>query len=78
MSNLRLQNLRRGSSLTIIHEILMQDILQTILGIDWFALIGQAVIAITALIAIFTQIPGEQPEKFLSWLLSLLTKISRK
>ena len=56
----------------------MQEILQTLLSIDWFSLVGQAVVAITALIAIFTQIPGEQPEKFLSWVLSLLTKISRK
>ncbi len=42
------------------------------------ALIGHAVTAISAVIAICLVIPGQQPEKFLTGVVNFLAKFSKK
>lgn len=60
------------------------EMIQPVLDLlAWFyanyaALIGAAVVAINALIALFMIIPGEQPEKALKAVVEFLSKFSRK
>lgn len=56
----------------------MQDILEILKETDWLSLIGATVAALSSLAALFTLIPGEQPEKSLRKLAEILAKFSRK
>ena len=54
-------------------------------SIDWIALalqvplmLGYLATGLTAFIALFSIIPGEQPEKFLKSIVNLVSKFSRK
>lgn len=58
-------------------EILLK-LAEFVKGVDLFAWLGALTALVAALIAVFSLIPGEQPEKFLSGVLSVLTRFSRK
>lgn len=47
-------------------------------GVDLFAWLGAITALCAAFIAVFSLIPGEQPEKFLRGVLDVLTRFSRK
>lgn len=56
----------------------MNTVIEILKGTDWLALIGATVAALSALAALFSLIPGEQPEKSLRKLAEILAKFSRK
>jgi len=58
-------------------EILLK-LAEFVKGVDLFAWLGALTALCAALIAVFSLIPGEQPEKFLRGVLSVLTRFSRK
>ncbi len=58
-------------------EILLK-LAEFVKGVDLFAWLGALTALCGALIAVFSLIPGEQPEKFLRGVLDVLTKFSRK
>jgi hypothetical protein len=56
----------------------MQQILTFIQSQDIFAWVGAVVALLSAVIAIASLIPGEQPEKFLQSVVDVLSKFSKK
>ena len=52
--------------------------LQTIISLPWPQILSAASGLCIALIAVFTLIPGDQPEKTLQKIVDLIAKISRK
>lgn len=58
-------------------EILLK-LAEFVKGVDLFAWLGALTALCAALIAVFSLIPGEQPEKFLRGVLDVLTRFSRK
>lgn len=58
-------------------EILLK-LAEFVKGVDLFAWLGALTALVAALIAVFSLIPGEQPEKFLRGVLDVLTKFSKK
>lgn len=52
--------------------------LQNLLGFDLLGVLGALTASVSALIALFLLIPGEQPEKFLQKILDFLAKLSLK
>jgi len=56
----------------------MQSLITLLLSIDWLAIIGALTAVTTALIALFTLIPGDQPEKALRSFATFISKFSRK
>ena len=45
---------------------------------DWLAVVGSITVLLGIAYKIALIIPGDQPEKFIKWLLDLTSKISRK
>ena len=56
----------------------MQQILTFIQSQDVFAWVGAVVALLSAVIAIASLIPGDQPEKFLQSVVDVLSKFSKK
>jgi len=56
----------------------MEQILTFIQSQDVFAWVGALVALLSAVIAVASLIPGEQPEKFLQSVVGVLSKFSRK
>jgi len=56
----------------------MNDLLPILLSTDWLGLLGAITGVCTALVALFAFIPGDQPEKAIASLATLLAKFSRK
>jgi len=56
----------------------MQQILTFIQSQDIFAWVGAVVALLSAVIAIASLIPGDQPEKFLQSVVDVLSKFSKK
>jgi len=56
----------------------MQQILTFIQSQDIFAWVGALVALLSAVIAIASLIPGDQPEKFLQSVVDVLSKFSKK
>lgn len=59
--------------------------MDTLLGLDWTALfpallnlLGAVSVFLGALIAVFTIIPGDQPEKALQAIVDFISKFSKK
>lgn len=57
---------------------IMLKLAEFVKGVDLFAWLGALTALCAALIAVFSLIPGEQPEKFLRGVLDVLTRFSRK
>ena len=58
--------------------LLMNQILTFVQSQDVFAWVGALVALLSAVIAVASLIPGEQPEKFLKSVVGVLSKFSRK
>ena len=56
----------------------MKDILPLLLSTDWLALVGALTSVCTALVVLFSLIPGEQPERAIKTFASFIGKFSRK
>lgn len=56
----------------------MNDLIQFVTTQDWVAWVGAATALLTAVIAIASLIPGEEPEKTLRQIADFLSKFSRK
>ena len=56
----------------------MEQILTFVQSQDVFAWVGALVALLSAVIAVASLIPGEQPEKFLQSVVGVLSKFSRK
>ena len=56
----------------------METIIPALLKIDWLGVLGAVAALLTAVIAIASFIPGEQPEKSLQAVVDFLSKFSRK
>jgi hypothetical protein len=54
------------------------QIVSTLSQVDWLAVLGAISGIAVGLIVIFEFIPGEQPEKFLRSVVSLIARFSRK
>lgn len=56
----------------------LATVIAFIKGTNWLEIVGAVSIVLHALIGIFTLVPGEQPEKFLQWLVDWIESKSRK
>jgi hypothetical protein len=59
-------------------SLLMEQILTFIQSQDVFAWVGALVALLSAVIAVASLIPGDEPEATLTKIVSLLSKLSRK
>jgi len=60
------------------HPLLMNQILTFIQSQDVFAWVGALVALLSAVIAVASLIPGDEPEATLTKIVSVLSKLSRK
>jgi hypothetical protein len=56
----------------------METIIPTLLSVDWLGVLGAITALLTAVIAVASFIPGDQPEKVLQAVVDVLSKFSRK
>jgi hypothetical protein len=56
----------------------MEQLIPTLLSVDWLGVLGAVTALLTAVIAIASFIPGDQPEKALQAVVDFLSKFSRK
>jgi hypothetical protein len=56
----------------------MEQLIPTLLSVDWLGVLGAITALLTAVIAIASFIPGDQPEKALQAVVDFLSKFSRK
>jgi len=56
----------------------MEQLIPTLLSVDWLGVLGAVTALLTAVIAIASFIPGDQPEKSLQAVVDFLSKFSRK
>jgi hypothetical protein len=56
----------------------MEQLIPTLLSVDWLGVLGAVTALLTAVIAIASFIPGDQPEKSLQAVVDVLSRFSRK
>jgi hypothetical protein len=56
----------------------MNDLISFVTTQDWVAWVGAATALLTAVIAVASLIPGDQPEKSLQSIVDVLSKFSKK
>ena len=56
----------------------MEQLIPTLLSVDWLGVLGAITALLTAVIAVASFIPGDQPEKALQAVVDVLSKFSRK
>jgi hypothetical protein len=56
----------------------MNNLIQFVTTQDWVAWVGAATALLTAVIAVASLIPGDEPEATLTKIVSFLSKFSRK
>jgi hypothetical protein len=56
----------------------MEQLIPTLLSVDWLGVLGAITALLTAVIAIASFIPGDQPEKALQAVVDVLQRLSRK
>lgn len=67
-----------GNTTLDTHPLLMEQILTFVQSQDVFAWLGALVALLSAVIAIASLIPGDEPEATLTKIVSFLSKFSRK
>jgi hypothetical protein len=56
----------------------METIIPALLKVDWLGVLGAITALLTAVIAIASFIPGDQPEKALQAVVDVLSRFSKK
>ena len=56
----------------------MNQLIPTLLSVDWLGVLGAITALLTAVIAVASFIPGDQPEKALQAVVDVLQRLSRK